>query len=122
MGDCEPRWRKGRVVVSRAPTLAARRPAYKGRRTCPRASPPASSLGNARDCAPSLSTIDIIFNSTIFLWTWMLTSLTGWAVLPGGMRSTRLGLHVLTGSFNVIVLLADTIALAAVAAANPLLP
>ncbi len=100
-------------MVNPAPTLAVRQTTQGRASTSPCASPPASSLGNARHCAPSLCAIGIIIiNSTVFLWTWMLTSLAGWAVLLGGMRSF----------FSVTLLFADNIVMAAVGAAIPLLP
>ncbi len=110
------------MVVSHASDSATLRRACTGLRTCPRALLPTNLLGNARNRAPMSCAIAITINSTALLWTWTLTSLAVGAVLPGGMRSTRLRLHVLLDSFTDVVHLADTTALSAAAAAPPLLP
>ncbi len=98
-------------MVNPAPTMAAAPAAHVPTSTSLWAQPPACSLGNARHCAPSLWTIDIIINSTVFLWTWMLISLAERAALLGGMRSF----------FSVNVLFADNVVMVAVGAAIPLL-
>ncbi len=76
------------MVVNRNSTMAQRPWALAGGTERPTAAAVShvKLLGNAQSCAPSVSVITIVINSTILLWTWMLLMLKGGAALSAGRR------------------------------------
>ncbi len=92
------------MVADRSPAMGDLVNAQSSVDLAPRATHPATSLGNARDGAPSWSHITIDINSTVVYWNWVLVMLMGTAAVLGGRRCFFSDLSILA-LFVVVMLM-----------------